>query len=167
MRTLDDVQRKTIHVKALYNLADEIDVRDALVNNSCVQNVEEVKVKSIRPTGRDSRIATVTLGKRDGKRLLKLGKIRVGLQMCKLQETLEVTRCFRCWSYEHWTNKCSGRDRKDDCLKCGTRGHKAKECKNDPYCPLCAEKGHSVGNIKCKKFTEAILRKRGTGKENA
>ena len=95
MRTLDDVQRKTIHVKALYNLADEIQVRDAVVNNSCVQNAEEVKVKSMRPTGRDSRITTVTLGKRDAKRLLKLGKIRVGLQMCKLQETVEVTRCFR------------------------------------------------------------------------
>ncbi|XP_025155128.1 uncharacterized protein LOC112588675 [Harpegnathos saltator] len=66
-------------------------------------------------------------------------------------------------------------DRSDNCYRCGTSGHRAKQCRAAAaYCPVCAEAGkeagHKTGGPACKPLTskqrrrrEANLRKRQPG----
>ena len=51
----------------------------------------------------------------------------------------QQTRCFVCNSTEHQVRACT----EVKCWKCGSLGHKAKECANDAECSLCGERGHS------------------------
>ena len=45
--------------------------------------------------------AVVCLTEADVRRLLKLGKLRVGWVNCRIRELVEVARCFRCLGYGH------------------------------------------------------------------
>lgn len=40
--------------------------------------------------------------------LAVLGRIRVGLVWCKLEKTVKVGKCKKCWAYDHTTNACDG-----------------------------------------------------------
>jgi hypothetical protein len=82
---------------------------------------------------------------------------KIGLGMCRVQERVEVIKCFRCWNYGHRAFECTGPDRRQNCLKCAQPGHLRKECEGESYCPLCDKKGmHEAGTSDCATFRRAL-----------
>ncbi|KAF0710730.1 Reverse transcriptase domain-containing protein [Aphis craccivora] len=55
-------------------------------------------------------------------KLLKLGKLYIGLAKCRVQEYFDVTQCFGCCKFGHKQAEC--RSQKVVCSFCGELGHK-------------------------------------------
>jgi len=88
-------------------------------------------------------------------------KIKIGWNICKIQDHIGILRCFKCCGYYHFAKNC----KKDViCGKCA-ENHATKECKNEiRKCVKCEEK---IKNFKIKNinsnhsaFYESILLKR-------
>lgn len=111
-----------------------------------------------------NQIATIVLDQKDADEILELNKIRIGLSVCQVQQRVEVLKCYRCWSYDHFASNCTGEDRSQKCHICAQDDHKAEKCTNDAFCPHCNNKGHRAGSGKCKLFQQALAkaRKRNT-----
>jgi len=89
-------------------------------------------------------------------KVANISKIKLGWSMARV-ELLEARpqQCYRCWEFGHNRNICTSKiDRSLMCFKCGQTGHPYKECKNELYYVLCAQKGkeasHRIGYFKCK-----------------
>ena len=105
--------------------------------------------------------AVVCLTKVDARSLLGLGKLRVGWLNCRIREHVEVSRCFRCQGYGHVSRGCTLPG-----WRCGGASHVAKECKAQPKCLTCADRGekdvaHASGSGSCTIFRAELGRLRG------
>ncbi|KAG8239144.1 hypothetical protein J437_LFUL018555 [Ladona fulva] len=72
--------------------------------------------------------------------LLNKGRIKTRWVYCQIRKRIIVTCCHKCLGYGHMKRDCTGPDRTDVCWKCGNKGHKAVQCKNNPSCVLCAKR---------------------------
>lgn len=117
---------------------------------------EENKISELRPLNNDTLAATITLSANDAEKVLKEGPIRIGLVKCKVEKRLNIRRCQRCWSHDHYSDACNGPDRSKNCFKCGQSDHSSKDCKKEEACPLCTTSGHKMGTMKCPKFKFAL-----------
>lgn len=117
---------------------------------------EDNKVSELRPLNNDTLAATLTLKSKDADKILEHGSIRVGLVKCRVEKRLNIRRCQKCWSYDHYSDTCNGPDRSKDCFKCGKSDHSSKDCNNEEACPLCNAIGHKMGTMKCPKFKTAL-----------
>lgn len=115
-----------------------------------------IKIGELRPNANNTQAVTVTLDKEDAEKLVKDGIIRVGVVNCTVEKRIKVTKCRRCWSYEHTATECTGTDRSKFCYKCGKDGHAAKDCTDEVACPICQTKGHITGSGKCPAFRRAL-----------
>lgn len=59
--------------------------------------------------------------------------------VCTIKEYIQPKRCFRCMGFSHNARECKGVDRSKTSRNCGTEGHFAKGCTNDPKCMLCID----------------------------
>lgn len=118
---------------------------------------EDIKVKSIRPAYGESQIATIEINKESAKKLITMGKVRIGMTRCRVRERVELTKCFKCWEYGHIAPNCKSTiNREKCCFKCNKEGHASKDCKENPFCPLCHKEGHQVGSSTCEALKTAI-----------
>lgn len=131
-----------------------------------VKDKEAVEVKSLRPGPRGTQNATIILAELDTKRLVACHKLRVEMGTIKVEERIDLLKCFRCWDYGHMASSCKGEDRAGACQKCGQTGHMAKECQNNNYCPLCKEERHEAGRRGCKTQKKALEKERKRRVEN-
>lgn len=94
-------------------------------------------------------------------RLLKKGRIRVGLVYCKLKlQPTRLTRCYRCHGYGQLAAEYERTNRSDRCLSCETQGHQARVCDRPSNCILYEELGrpswnHSSGSGHCEAYRRA------------
>lgn len=115
---------------------------------------EENKLSELRPLSNDTLAATLTLKSNTAEKILQNGFLQVGLVKCRVEKRLNVQKCQKCWSYEHYTDRCIGPD--SNCFKCSMSDHNSKACINEEACVLCNEKGHKIGTMRCPKFKEAL-----------
>ncbi|KAJ3652098.1 hypothetical protein Zmor_018094 [Zophobas morio] len=73
------------------------------------------------------------MGEYDAKKFVQRGRPRLGLSVCKIQEKIEVEKCYRCWPYGHKAWNCSGLNRRVNCLNCAKEGHKREGCKEEAF----------------------------------
>lgn len=125
-----------------------------------------VYVKSLRPTRDGNQIATVLAPAELADALLKRRRITIGWSRCRLRERVDVLRCYRCLEFGHLTNSCKGQDRSADCINCGVKGHKAKDCKNLPKCIHCDGAPHRSDSTKCPKFRQVLEERTKSGQRS-
>lgn len=144
-----------IHVRGMEADVTVEDIKTAVTEITGTWEPEN-KLSELRPLGNDTLAATITVKSNQADKILEEGSIRVGLVKCRVEKRLNVRRCQRCWSYDHYSDACNGPDRSKNCFKCGQTDHSSKECKNEEACLLCSTSGHKMGTMKCPKFKFAL-----------
>ena len=116
----------------IFNVPDDITPENA-VDVITTQNQElnlandSIKPKFIMKSKGNTRhlIAEV---KPETWRKIGLRKLKIGWQICNVEEYVKVNRCYKCSKFNH----------------------RAAECRGEETCPLCAE-GHKLGECKAAK----------------
>lgn len=151
---------------------DELTTTEELLR--CVKEQAEIKypdrvmARSLKPASMGRQTTILTMEKEDARNLGTKSHVRVGLSSCRVEEKVQVKKCFRCWAFGHSVRDCTGQDRGNSCHKCGNKGHHKKDCKNlNPKCVLCELEGHETGGGGCIAFREALRdRKKGRRKQD-
>lgn len=147
-KTRELVDKTVLHIKELEATSTAEEIKKAILEIASI-DPGGVEVGSIRPAFGGKLNATVLMPTKEAKKLVDLGKIKVGWTKCRILERQKNTKCFKCWEHGHTRQQCTGPDRQLLCLKCGNEGHKAAECKNDAFCVICKKKGHQTGSNNC------------------
>lgn len=71
------------------------------------------------------------------KAMVEEKKVKIGWNICKIQDYIGILRCFRCCGYYHFVKDCK---KNKTCGKCAGN-HATKECKSEiRKCVNCEEK---------------------------
>lgn len=68
------------------------------------------------------------------KEIIKRGRLNIGWRKCKVVEDIYITRCYKCWGFNHRAKECKGS------LRCGICAdqHDRKDCRaNYKKCVNC------------------------------
>lgn len=123
----------------------------------CNKNIGgDIRIISLREMRNGNQMATIKINKKEGEKLEKRGRIKIGWSFCKIWKKVRINRCFRCLEYGHRTVDCRGEDRSETCINCGQSGHKAKMCSNHPRCTTCNKEGHRADQRKCPAFKKLM-----------
>lgn len=112
----------------------------------------DTTVKSMRVLRDNTQVATQVLPTKHARKLLQVGKLKVGWVRCRIWEKATLTRSYRCLEFDHVAKSCQNTARGKMCLRCGTKGHIAKTCTANPSCSVCEIKGlseteHILSNV--------------------
>jgi hypothetical protein len=116
----------------LINVPEDIDttnIEDAIITQNPELNLAKgnITAKFIQVTKREHRNAIVEVGADVRKKILNK-KIKIGWQICRTDDYVTATRCYKCSKFNHVTMACRG---KTTCPLC-TGPHTIKECKSNP-----------------------------------
>lgn len=89
--------------------------------------------------------------------LINAGKVFLMWRTYRLNEYLNITRCYKCHGYGHIAKTCNMPDQL--CNVCGSKDHQRKDCPrtNDPQCINCIrakrkEVKHEIHNRECPEY---------------
>lgn len=111
-------------------------------------------------------IAEVNAGTRE--KFLQSEKLKIGWNICKVQDYVGILRCFKCCGYYHFAKDCT---KKETCGNCAKQ-HATKECNSETKkCVNCEEKirvfkiknlksDHSAYDSNCPCFKKEIEKQR-------
>jgi len=92
--------------------------------------------------------------------ILDHGGLAIDWRICRVEESLTVTRCFKCCQYGHPAKFC--RAASPVCSHCATPGHTFKDCPKTaepPVCPSCKVTGkvaaHDLRSSDCPTYIRA------------
>lgn len=155
--------RTTIEIKNV----DEVTLKEDVVEKIKEQFDVEVSHLDIymRKAYGDMQIASINLPDAIAKKMLEVGKIKIGWSNCHIRiKPKEMTKCFRCLEFGHIAKLCKSQDRSRLCRRCGMEGHIAKDCKKDPSCMFCKQDNandvkHVAGSNSCLYFRRALSKR--------
>lgn len=151
-----EVEKDTLHIRGMDATTTKEEVISALKEKLGEDEEKEMTIGDLRPYGRSMQAVTIKIKKEDAEVLMKTADLKVGMVRCRIERHINISRCKRCWAYDHMENTCAGPDRKNNCYKCGKDGHTAIICTEEEECVMCNEKGHTTGSGKCKFFKSAL-----------
>lgn len=143
--------------------SQNIDIRDAEIK---VLSVYEIK-------NTESFGSIIEIDTKSYSDIMKLGKVKIGMNNCNVYDFVNVMRCYRCCGYNHKSNTCKN---KLACLRCGGE-HVIKDCvANRSECVNCKQTGeklkldfdlnHSAWSRTCPVYQKKIEIKRKRIKYN-
>lgn len=100
----------------------------------------------------------VTLPAPLARELIERRRLLLGYRSCRVEEWLQVPRCFNCQMTGHLAKDCKN-DRVADirCYRCGEVGHSFKECnKESPKCYNCNSADHLATSRSCPIYRAAL-----------
>lgn len=161
VRGVGGKRNKTLFIRDIDDICGIQEVKEAILRTEENVKDENLKITSLRSARNGTQTATVNLEEGYAHKLLDKGRLRVGIVECRIQERLDIPRCYKCWSYGHNARNCEGTDRSKKCHICCSEEHDRKNCKaTTPYCPLCETEGHQAGSGICKVFKNALKTER-------
>jgi hypothetical protein len=121
----------------IINVPEDINttnIEEAIITQNPELNLKQgsITAKFIQVTKRMHRNAIVEVGAEVRKTILHK-KIKLGWQICKTDDYVTATRCFKCSKFNHRTMECRG---EITCPLC-TGPHTLKECKSSPMEHKC------------------------------
>lgn len=136
------------------------EVLEALKKQLDINSLPESAIRSMRAAYGGTQTAVISLPFEHAKKILAVGKVKIGWTYCRVREATKPKSCFRCFDYGHLAKDCKGEDRSKLCRKCGEGGHIAKNCDKEPSCMICSTKDkkapHITGSSKCPKFRSSM-----------
>lgn len=150
----------TLQIKNLDEVTEESEVARALLEQCQVSVATEAVRRRKGPQG--TQVATVRVQEADAKKVLKVGKLKIGWSICPTSIPHRPEVCFRCYEYGHKSWSCQGPDRTNVCRRCSEAGHKARDCKRPLKCAVCSGKPndkHAMGGPMCPAFKPATTGK--------
>ncbi|XP_017482497.1 PREDICTED: uncharacterized protein LOC108371441 [Rhagoletis zephyria] len=73
--------------------------------------------------------ALLEIGGKGFEKVMSLKKINVEWDRCKVYESNNILRCFKCWGFNHKAAGCKENDQ--ICAKCGEKGHTHHQCTSE------------------------------------
>lgn len=116
------------------NGIDRASIEGKIINKSSGINARGTTlIVEVNATGRD--------------KILETGKLKIGWNICKVQEYIGLLRCYKCCGFYHIAKDCN---KQEVCGNCAEK-HTTKECKNPvKKCVNCEEK---INVLKIKNIT--------------
>ncbi|KAL0269060.1 UNVERIFIED_CONTAM: hypothetical protein PYX00_010794 [Menopon gallinae] len=103
-------------------------------------------------------VVRVTGGLR--KKMLEMGRVYIGWDVCRVEDEPGMTRCYRCLAFGHLAGKCVA---KPVCGHCGTEGHERKDCGKTTEPAVCGNckrfgrpAGHDVASRDCPYYLRQL-----------
>ncbi|XP_018496487.1 uncharacterized protein LOC108864774 [Galendromus occidentalis] len=148
----------TLVVHNLDLVTSELEIEEALRKAIKMSREALIKVEKIRTSDKGERSALLKLAKSDAASLLKLERIKIGWETCRVREWQTVTVCFRCQELGHRAHGCKEKESKaKKCYRCGIEGHLTKECSETQVkCQSCETEGHSKYSSKCPNLKKLL-----------
>lgn len=122
------------------SLISENDIAEAIKiqNDNIFSNNDEIKiVKIITNRNRNnSQTIIIEVNSELHKAILKQGAVSIEFSKCKVYDSVDIARCFKCSKLGHYANKC---ENNICCPKCAGE-HKLEECKSKALkCVNCSD----------------------------
>jgi hypothetical protein len=157
-------QEMSVVCKDMDEITSKEELLRALGNQFGLNSLPESAIRSMRAAYGGTQTAVISLPMEAARKVLSIGRIKIGWTMCRLREFVRPRSCFRCMAYGHLAKDCKGIDRSKMCRRCGEDGHIAKSCEKEPRCRLCEESGersqHITGSSGCPKYRSAVRKER-------
>jgi hypothetical protein len=122
--TVERPKRKlpTLLLNYVPNEVDDEEIKDTIIHQNNLSHVADpiLKVKFTKRSFNDARHVVVEVSPNLRRELIILAKIKVRWSMCRMEDFVAVTRCFKCLGY----------------------GHTSKYCQSQQICSYCAENHH-------------------------
>ncbi|KAG5867652.1 hypothetical protein JTB14_034457 [Gonioctena quinquepunctata] len=147
------------HIRSTLTGTTKEDI-DSAIKKATRKESTECKISDTRPLQNNTLSATLSLQKDIAELLLAKVYIQVVLVRCIVEKRHKVSSCTKCWSFDHTRESYNGPDRSTSCFKCGSAEHNASECDAEDYCPVCNEKRHHTGTMKCPVLKIALKKAR-------
>lgn len=96
--------------------------------------------------------------------LLDRGRVYIEWKACRINEFINITRCFKCHGFGHYAKNCESEQQ--TCGHCGEKGHGFKECQKrseNPKCVCCIRSKrknaeHSIKDKTCPEYIRQLQR---------
>lgn len=100
-------------------------------------------------------------------KLLKMRRLEMGWDRCRIEEKVNLTKCYNCLHFGHFASECSeGKNcMAGTCLKCGSKEHLAKDCSNKLKCYVCKEGEHRADSMACPRYKQLFLQLKSERRE--
>lgn len=119
-----------LHISDLDEVADKQEVK-AAIHRASNSSDEEINVTSLRPAFAGTQKATVKVSAEMGSKLVRKGRILIGLVSCRVRLREQSQRCYRCGADGHIATNCNGEDKSGVCYNCGEEGHLKASCRKE------------------------------------
>lgn len=97
------------------------------------------KLRELRPLSNDTLVAILILKSNQAGGIMEECFLWVVPVKCRIEKILNIQKFQRCWSHDHYTDKCGWPDHSKNCFKCRMSEHSSKDFKNDEACSLYNE----------------------------
>lgn len=113
------------------------ELAEILKDQNGIEDIQFLKVLKCIPSKRNAENGFSLICEVDAstfERVMRKGKLDIDLVRCRVYETIELLRCFKCCAYGHKSGDCRNTQR---CAKCA-ENHDIKNCTSDQeFCANC------------------------------
>ena len=133
-----DKPRKRKPQITISNLQHDIGIENIITDlfrlNPTLNENSFARVLSLRESG-EGQVCTLECDPKLFEDIIKLGKLYIGWNRCRIKENIYIPRCHQCQELGHVKKNCSQKDKR--CANCGTT-HKETKCDRPTKCYNCA-----------------------------
>lgn len=89
-----ELPRKVIIIRDIIEETSEEEIKEAIVDKTGIEtHKKDIKINTLRATKKgDTMVATVSLHKKKAEEIIKIGRIKIGWQRCRISEILTWAR---------------------------------------------------------------------------
>lgn len=160
MEVLLDKHLKTVFIKDINSMTQKDEVAEALTTALKISETEVEIRMAEKPNNNNLLYAFAKLTTDQANTLIELKKVRIGWNLCRVEEVNNPMICYNCYKYGHLTKNCTNERRERACLNCTSKEHVAKDCKERPKCLNCKDSYHKTYSFSCPQYKEALLTQR-------
>lgn len=119
---IEQPKRPRIKIMGVAGEYSSNELIDILNHQNDIGDVQFLKVLKCIPSKKNAEFSIICeVDASTFERIIRKGKLNIDFERCRVFESIEILRCFKCCGY----------------------GHRAGDCKNDVHCAKCAE-SHDV-----------------------